>query len=129
MDKTSAPKPGLLELPLASFVRRCQQTNQLKALIKASGGKLTRKGRSRHWLLSLPHQQKSELISRLYQSEEPSWLWLAKALAESKRSYSFEELLNLAKQEPSITLNELMSLTDCTISQARRVLDELEWKA
>ena len=44
-----------------------------------------------------------------------------------RQSLSHDELLRIAKIKPDITVNQLMARTDCTIAEARKVIDELEW--
>lgn len=119
--------PDEIQLPLNSFVRRTQHTYELKALITSTGGKLTRKGRSRNWQLILPRENKKTLIDKIYQADEKSWLWVAKLLAQEKVSYEKEDLLEILKNSPSMTITELMSLTNCTASEARKALDNQEW--
>jgi len=113
---------------LNSFIRRTDHTHTLKALIATTGAKLSRKGRSRNWLLELSQQQSIELISLITQSKHESWYWLVKKLDEQKQSYSFDELLSLAQRQPSLTVTQLMSLSDCTLADARKVIDKLEWQ-
>jgi len=113
---------------LNSFIRRTDHTHTLKAMIATTGAKLSRKGRSRNWLLELSQQQSIELISLITQSKHESWYWLVKKLDEQKQSYSFDELLSLAQRQPSLTVTQLMSLSDCTLADARKVIDKLEWQ-
>lgn len=127
MNNTNALPGKNIELALNSFVRRTQQTQSLKALIESCDGMLSRIGRSRNWKLVIPDCHRKELVDKIYQSDEPSWLWLAKSLAESTTSYPAGELLAYAKQHPSTTVKTLMIETGCTAGEARAVLDELEW--
>ncbi len=113
---------------LNSFVRRTDNTDGLKALIKATGAQLTRKGRSRNWLLGVNSQQRQQIIEQLSQADdETSWQWLAKLLIDTREPTSFAELLSIISNDPAITVKQLMALTDCTIGQARAALDEIEW--
>jgi len=41
---------------------------------------------------------------------------------------SYAELLKIARQELMITVTRLISLTDCSIADARKTLDEIEWE-
>ena len=59
--------------------------------------------------------------------EEPSWQWLVSYLINQRQALSHEELIRIAKLKPDITINQLMARTDCTIAEARQVIDELEW--
>ena len=123
----SKPLDQAIELTLNSFVRRTQQTNKLKGIIKSYDATLSRKGRSRNWILSIPVRHKKDLITKLYEANESSWLWVAKLLSEQSSTYNLEQLLSIAQQTPAITVTELIHLTDCTLAEARKVLDELEW--
>jgi len=113
---------------LNSFIRRTDNTHALKILISSTGAKLSRKGRSRHWLLEVNRQQSIELISLISQSKHESWYWLVKKLDEQKHNYSFDELLSLAKSQSSLTVTQLMLMSDCTLAEARKVIDLLEWQ-
>ena len=117
----------MITVKLNGFVRRTQNTDQLKAGIKATGATLNRKGRSRNWTLSATHEQFRQIIQFLNESEQDSWLWLIKYLKDNKPPLTYEELLAIATQNPGITLNQLVSLTDCTLIQARKALDAAEW--
>jgi Ribosome recycling factor len=127
MDKINARDQRSIELPLNSFVRRTQQTQALKALITSCDGLLSRKGRSRNWQLVIPESHRKLLIDKIYQATEPSWLWIAKSLAELAVDYQAGELLTFAKSRPSITVKALMIETGCTAAEARTVLDDIEW--
>lgn len=112
---------------LNAFVRKCFDAYLLKAIIRDSGAHLSRKGRSRNWMLIADAKQISLIINEVEAAEQPSWLWLAKLLREKKQSLTQQELLNLVKLNPAISTNQLIALTDCTLVQARQVLDEAEW--
>jgi len=64
----------------------------------------------------------------IYQSGENSCFWLAKKLNKIKPQLSYAELLKIARQEPMIIVTRLISLTDCSIADARKTLDEIEWE-
>jgi hypothetical protein len=116
-----------IEITLNSLVRRTKHTDQLKALLKKNGGKLTRKGRSRNWKLELSYQDKKTVVNELYNSDEPSLLWIAKLLAQQEKTHSHEQLVTIARQAPAITVNQLVAETNCSLAEARKALDELEW--
>ena len=118
--------PKLFEIALPSFLRRVLKAYALKAQIRAIGCSLSRKGRSRNWLLSANFEQLETIIKFIHQSEEPSWQWLAKHLSEHKTNLSHQELVNIAAKQSGISINQLMAKTDCTIAEARLVIDELE---
>ena len=63
----------------------------------------------------------------IHQSNQESWYWVAKKLAQERQTFSNDELLAVVKDKPAMTVTELMSKTDCTLSEARKVLDQHEW--
>lgn len=99
----------------------------LKAHMRDLGGELNRIGRSRNWKLVADKQQVLAIVNCIEESEEESWQWLAKFLRKQQEHFTFEELMAIAKQNSGITVNQLMARTDCTIAQARQVIDELEF--
>ncbi len=113
---------------LNSFVRRCSAADQLKTTIKQSGASLTRKGRSRNWLLIITPSQKKHLCSAIYQANQPSWLWLIKRLNDSAAPACASDIKQAALDNPGITVSQLVNLTSCTLAEARNVLDEIEWR-
>ena len=98
----------------------------LKAKIREVGCDLHRVGRSRNWQLKANFSQIQSIVAFIEQEEEPSWLWFAKLLKQEYQHLSHDALLSLAKRQSSITITSLMAQTDCTIAQARKVIDELE---
>jgi hypothetical protein len=118
-------KPFTIVLP--SFLRRVLQAYALKSHIRGLGCDLSRIGRSRNWQLLASPKQINDIIVLIENANQDSWLWLAKHLRTEHKQLSYTSLLDLAKYQPNISVNELMAKTDCTIEQARRVIDELEW--
>ena len=98
----------------------------LKSQIRQEGCELKRIGRSRHWLLSANFEQLRAIIDYVETADEPSWLWLAKQLKSEYTHLSHDELLKIATMMDNVTINTLIARSDCTIAQARRVIDELE---
>jgi len=115
------------KIMLNAFVRKCVDSYLLKAIIRDSGAHLSRKGRSRNWMLIADAQQILKIVNDVEDSEQPSWLWLAKLLKEQRQSLTEQELLHLVQRNPAISTTQLIKLTDCTLAQARKVLDEAEW--
>jgi hypothetical protein len=113
-------------IPLPSFIRRTLKTDALKKFINQLDCQLMRIGRSRNWQLTANFSQLQSIINFIEQENEPSWLWLAKRLKAEYRDLSHENLLILASKLDHITVTHIMAKTDCTLAQARRVLDELE---
>jgi hypothetical protein len=124
--KTAKIKTTTIILP--SFLRRVFKAYALKLGIRNIGCELSRVGRSRNWQLKASPEQLFEVISLIENANEDSWLWLAKKLKEEGQSFSHSLLVNIAKRNTGITINELMSKTDCTVAQARKVIDEIEWE-
>jgi len=119
------PKPATITLP--SFLRRILKAYALKTQIRNLGCQLNRIGRSRNWRLTASQEQITEIIVLIESENEDSWLWLAKLLKSQHQQLSHSNLINIAKKKSGISVNELMAKTDCTVAQARRVIDELEW--
>jgi len=113
---------------LNSLVRRTEHTDELKRLLKSADAVLIRKGRSRNWVLTVDIQCLSSLISLIDGANEDSWRWVSTLLNEKKPSWSREQLLEFVRDNRSISLAELVSITDCSRSEARKVLDQLEWE-
>lgn len=119
---------NLTPIPIRALAGRTVETFALKALIRDTGAVLTRKGRSSNWLLFADKEQMSQIVSDIEQSEQQSWQWLAKLIREKYSQYSFDELRNLVSRNPNITVNQLVAMTDCTLADARRVIDdEMDW--
>lgn len=115
------------QIKLQAFVRKCFDAYLLKAIIRDSGGQLSRKGRSRNWVLVADAHQIADIIAKVEQAEQPSWLWFALLLREQRAQITQDELLNIVKRNPAISANGLIALTDCTLAQARHCLDKVEW--
>ena len=117
---------SIKSITLPSFLRRTMKAYQLKTHIRTLGCELHRIGRSRNWQIKANFDQIEKVISFIEQSEESSWQWLAKLLGKQYENLTFDALMNIARKKENITVNELMARTDCTIAQARKVIDELE---
>ena len=98
----------------------------LKAYIRQQGCELHRIGRSRNWQIKANFTQLQEILIFIDLSGEPSWLWLTKLLRSQYQHLSHTELLKVATMLEEVTLSALIGRTDCTIAQARKVIDELE---
>ncbi|MBL4942046.1 MAG: hypothetical protein JKY81_10330 [Colwellia sp.] len=113
-------------ITLPSFLRRTMKAYTLKAHIRQQGCDLHRIGRSRHWQLKANFEQLQAIIAFIEQSDEPSWLWLTALLKSQYRHLSQNELLKIASMLAEVTVSALMAKTDCTIAQARQIIDKLE---
>lgn len=111
---------------LPSFLRRTMKAYALKAHIRQQGCELHRIGRSRNWQIKANFTQLQSIIAFIDLSDEPSWQWLTKLLRSQYQHLSHTELLRVAKTLEEITVSALIGRTDCTITQARQVIDELE---
>ena len=98
----------------------------LKAHIRQQGCELHRIGRSRNWQLKANFEQLQTIIDFIDVSNEPSWLWLAKLLRNEYKHLSHDELLRIASTLEDITISALTARSNCTIAQARMIIDELE---
>jgi len=99
---------------------------KIKAHIRDLGGDLHRIGRSRNWQLKINRHKIIDIVLLIEDSDEPSWLWVAKLLRQQNEHLTLEEILDIAKRNSGITINELVLKTDCTIAEARKVIDQLE---
>ena len=113
-------------ITLPSFLRRTMKAYALKAHIRQQGCELNRIGRSRNWLLKANFDQLQSIIAFIELTGEPSWMWLTKLLRSEYQYLSHDELLRIASTIEKVTLSTLIARSDCTIAQARQVIDELE---
>ena len=116
----------ILTINLPAFVRRTIKAYALKAHIRQLGCDLSRIGRSRNWQLKANFSQIQALVKLIEQEQEESWLWLGKLLKREYQHLNHDNLLALAIRLDNLTVTALIALTDCTLAQARKVLDELE---
>jgi len=114
-------------IALNNFVRRTDHTSKLKELISGTGAMLSRKGRSRNWVLTISSQQAIALRKAIEEAGQTTWLWLANLLTKEQKPLSEAEIKTIAMQHWPITVSELMSISDCTLAEARKVIDEVEW--
>lgn len=108
-------------------MRRCFDTYLLKVIIRDSGAHLSRKGRSRNWMLIADASQIAKIVEDIEHAEQKSWQWVATLLRDQRQSLTQQELLNLVQRNPAISATQLIQLSDCTLAQARQVLDEAEF--
>ncbi|PKG86514.1 hypothetical protein CXF85_01600 [Colwellia sp. 75C3] len=111
---------------LPSFLRRTMKSYALKLYIRQQGCQLSRIGRSRNWQLQATPKQLQSIVTFIENDNEVSWLWLSKRLKKEYQHLSHESLVTLASRLNPLTIAALMAQTDCTLAQARKVLDELE---
>ena len=118
----------IVSVNLNSFVRRTDNNSQLKNLLRSHGGQLKRVGRSRNWQMTVPLNGLLALIRVIESSGESSWLWVGKLLEQRKPKLSSDQLSQIAREHSNISVAQLVSLTDCTMGEARRAIDTLEWE-
>jgi hypothetical protein len=111
---------------LPSFLRRTLKAYVLKAHIRQQGCELHRIGRSRNWQLKANFEQLQAIIDFVDLSKEPSWLWLAKLLRNEYKHLTHDQLVKIASTLEEVTVSALIARSDCTIAQARMIIDELE---
>lgn len=121
------PSSQIPYITLPSFLRRVLKAYELKALIREQGCELNRIGRSRNWQLKATFEQLEQTINVIEKSKEGSWLWVATHLAKQRKILGFDMLISIAKKKPGITISELILRTDCTIAEARKVIDTIEF--
>lgn len=114
-------------ITLPSFLRRVLKAYAIKTLIREQGCELNRIGRSRNWQLKATFEQLEQTISVIEASKEASWQWVATHLSKQRKNLGFDMLVSIALKKPGITVTELMQRTDCTIAEARRVIDTIEF--
>lgn len=124
-SKKPSQKNGVAPIPIRALAGRTVDTFAVKALIRETGAVLTRKGRSSNWLLFADKQQMRQIVADIEASSQPSWQWLAKLIREKSQLYSYNELLNLVERNPAITIKQLVAMTDCTVTEARKVMDDV----
>lgn len=116
----------IITVKLPSFLRRIVNSDVLKAHIKETGCNLTRIGRSRNWQLKASVSQLQNIVLFIEYENEDSWIWLSTLLKKEYLHLSHDSLLALARRLDNVTITSLMAHTDCTLVQARKILDELE---
>lgn len=114
-------------ITLPSFLRRVMKAYLLKTEIRRVGATLQRIGRSRNWQLKASFAQIEDIIKFIEKSDEQSWQWLAKHLAKQHQDISYDMLKSIALDNEGISIQQLVTRTNCTLLQARKVIDEIEW--
>ncbi|EGA68182.1 hypothetical protein VISI1226_15616 [Vibrio sinaloensis DSM 21326] len=112
----------MLSVPLNSFVHRVNDKQQVLNLVAEHGCQLKRIRRSRHWMLSGDEDQ-LRLLSDQLDSVSQQWIIKAINLALPKLTISLQQVLT---EQPNLTVTQLVSLTDCSMEEARRAIDEHE---
>jgi hypothetical protein len=120
------PNQAINTIYLPSFIRRTLKPHELKVYIRQLGCDLHRLGRSRNWELKANFIQLKAIVDFIEHRNEISWFWLAKLLRSKYQCLNHQSLLLIAKGIEELTIAGLMAQTDCSLAQARRILDEIE---
>lgn len=109
-------------VPLNSFVHRVHDKLWFSDFASNLGCGLKRIRRSRHWILFGKEHQLTQLRNEL---SDDHYLWVKQAIDKAlpKRDICLAELIEC---NPNITLNQLMTVSGCTISEARLAIDAFE---
>lgn len=124
--KTQASS-NLQSFALNSFVRRTDNTDELKLLIQQHGGELKRKGRSRNWQLNVSSSNIRTLMSAISRSDHSSWQWLVKQLDAQQSPATMAELLALLTEHPDLSPSQLVERSGCDLALARAAIDQFEF--
>lgn len=112
----------MLSVILNSFVHRVPDKSHVLALAHQTGCQLKRIRRSRNWLLSGQEDQLRLLSGLLNQAPH---LWIVKAI-DTALPQPVVNLQALIAETPTLTVNQLVKQTGCSLSEARQALDEFE---
>ena len=112
----------MISVPLNSFVHRVNDKAQVISAIVANGCQVKRIRRSRHWLLNGEEQALRELKQHLVAEDT---LWIVKAI-EKALPTPVVDLSAIIAESPNITINQLVTQSGCSLSEARAAIDEFE---
>lgn len=112
----------MLSIPLNSFIHRVDDKLHVQNLVADHGCQLKRIRRSRHWILTGEADQLRRLLKQLDQGHHQ---WIIKAISHAlpTPTVSLQQLLT---EQPNLTVNQLVILTECTMEEARRAIDTHE---
>lgn len=117
-----------ISIPLPALIHRIgrEAANKAQAVAKQYGCELKRVRRSRNWRLRGDAIDIQSLASQLHVSECAEISYLVQKITTALQQHADKleplqvKLARLIKGNPSITLNELMHLTQCSLTAARR---------
>ncbi|MCG9749227.1 ribosome recycling factor family protein [Vibrio brasiliensis] len=112
----------MLSIRLNSFVHRVEDKAIVINLANQTGCHLKRIRRSRHWQLSGEESQLRQLIGQL---ENVGHQWIVKAIEKALPQPEID-LLQILTINPSMTVSQLVVETGCSMSEARRAIDQYE---
>ncbi|MGR5325284.1 ribosome recycling factor family protein [Vibrio alfacsensis] len=127
-------KDTSITILLPSFIHRVggEQAKRAKAIAAEKGCELKRIRRSRNWQISGEARHIKAFADHIkVEAPEPMRFVINKLeLGLAKHSDKLEpleaKLIRLVLETPNITLAELMSVTNCTVAQARTARFEAE---
>lgn len=120
-------KPTLPCIPLPSLIHRIggESCKHAKATAAQHQCELKRIRRSRNWQITGASADLTTLLTALQAEQNQAFEYLINKLKSGllalndKPESKAEQLASLIKQQPDITLNELMAATNCTMAEAR----------
>ncbi|MGF1709412.1 ribosome recycling factor family protein [Vibrio kagoshimensis] len=112
----------MFSVPLNSFVHRVHDKAQVLDYVSRESCSLKRVRRSRHWLLTGSEEQLRKLQSTLSDEHD---LWIKDAIDKSLPT-PIVCLEGLLVDTPNLTLKQLVSLSGCSMAEARLAMDEFE---
>lgn len=116
------------KISLPSLIHRIgrDQVDSIREMAVEHGCMLKRIRRSRNWQVEGCYFSLRTLISELAKGDSLKFQYVIKKLSEAIANIEpprtiEQQLADLIKKNPNITLNELVAETGCEISQARQV--------
>ena len=133
----------IIRIQLNSFVHRVFNTEDVKEIIKAKKFTIKIIKRSRNWAISGTAEQIEDVIIAIdnYASrKEPKVKWIndaiTSAIKDPEKQIAVAKTKNIPEklkpityltENPSITVTQLAYIADCTLSEARKAIDEYEF--
>lgn len=112
----------MIVIRLNSFVHRVPDKALLITQAAKCGCQLKRIRRSRNWQLSGEEAQLKVLIALLI---DEAHQWIVKEIDKALPKPEIC-LASLIEKTPSVTVNQLVAQTGCTMSDARQAIDQYE---
>ncbi|MDG3087897.1 ribosome recycling factor family protein [Vibrio hannami] len=117
-----------ITIALPSLIHRIggEQAKRARSLAENYHCKLSRVRRSRNWQITGLAIKQSEFCEHIKSTEPETMAFLVRKLEEGlerhkdKLEPKEERLRRIITENPNITLNELMAMTNCSISETRK---------
>lgn len=77
--------------------------------------------------MKIDSEQAISLRKVIEASGEESWQWIEKSLTAHVPALSVTQINAIALKHWPVTVTQLIALTNCTIAEARAVIDGIEW--